>query len=292
MALQWMPKSWPIFESTLLTHVNPGVSVHNREELLLLDSQIYHTAFTHIRKNLELKRRQINWGGDHSVALASIAAFIKAFPNGKVLWIDAHADLNTPESSLSGNFHGMPLSILLGLGRPPRGPLAEFWQILKPDQIIYFGLRDLDPFEIKTIKKLGILSYSASALRAANIEKQVNQLLEQIADYPLHVSFDIDSIDPREAPATGVKVANGLSKSLVLELAARISDLDTLKSVDVVEINPLLSSVFDAQRTYQVAFALIARLFKFKEDHQHVRNLDPFKAKLPITNPWPTPLHP
>lgn len=291
-ALQLMPESWPIEESTLLTQSDECVPIHDCDQLNRLNWNIYHRAYLYNCQNLALGRRQINWGGDHSVALSSVAAFLKLFPDGHILWIDAHADLNTPSSSLTGNFHGMPLSVLLGVGQKSSGPVADFWGVLRPEQLIYLGLRDLDAFERDTINKLEIKAYFCEDLEERDFPHHLTQLRKAIENRPLHVSFDIDSVDPNEAPSTGVKAIDGLSKRQIQKLAQMISEIGNLNSVDIVEINPSLGTAKDVQRTYEIAFSFIEKLFNFERENSHATIIYKHQKDLPIQNPWNTPFWP
>ena len=120
LALKLFPKNWPLQSKHLLQNWNPHRGYHKAEDLEVLNWSIYQEAFSIIKNNLLQGGLQLNWGGDHSIGLSTVAAFTSIYPEGHVLWIDAHADLNTPESSPTGNFHGMPLSLLLGIGASSR----------------------------------------------------------------------------------------------------------------------------------------------------------------------------
>ena len=292
-ALELMPKHWPIYESLLLTQNkehSPVVRHHN--QLAHLNKDIYQRAFDHSRRHLSKGCCQITWGGDHSVALSSVAAFLDRYPQGNILWIDAHADLNTPESSLTGNFHGMPLSILLGVGKKPECSLADFWSILSPKRLIYFGIRDLDPFETSMMASLGIKSLFAQELVPENFPSLLGQMVRILEEQPLHVSFDIDSMDPNEAPSTGVKASGGLREWQILEVAESLFELKNVMSMDIVEINPFIGTPKEVIRTYHVAFNFLERLFNFGGEYQRASKIATIPKKLPFAQQWNTPFWP
>lgn len=192
-------------------------------------------------------------GGDHSVSIGSIRASLKTHPKLKVLWIDAHGDMNTPESSPTGNLHGMPLATLLGLFRSGRDD-----SILLPENLCLMGVRSLDPAEIELIDRMGIAVVTADQIRADGIEKALadSGLLE--GSCPIHLSLDIDALDPTEASATGILVPNGLHSSEVLSICEAIGESQRLVSMDLVEVNPLLAtSAAELRHTLELAHNLI-----------------------------------
>lgn len=182
----------------------------------------------------------INIGGDHSIALATVQSSLLHDNNLKLIWIDAHGDINTPASSLTGNFHGMPLAGLLNLFRTPlSGPF------IRPENILMIGLRDLDPFEEKVIKDLNITVITGNEV--ANSEDLTISKIKAWLQKPqnnkqkskVHISFDIDSLDPKYAPATGLHVSNGLTLSFANRLVREITLNSDVIAFDLVEINPL-----------------------------------------------------
>ncbi len=179
-------------------------------------------------------------GGDHSVSMGSVAGVAEAGRTG-VLWIDAHADLNTPASSPSGNIHGMPLAHLLGEGD---ARLLDIWgggPVLDPNDLVFIGLRSLDPFERSFIRERGIRAYTMKEIDRRGLAVVAEEALEVLSDVPrLHVSFDADALDPTIAPGVGTPVPGGLSyreAHLLMELAA---DSGKVTSLDLVEVNPIL----------------------------------------------------
>ncbi len=282
IALRLMPNHWPMAEKRILTDYGEAQVIHRTEDFSQLSWAIYLKARQQIRKNLRQGQLQLNWGGDHSVGLSSVAAFTSFYSNGYVLWIDAHADLNTPESSPTGNFHGMPLSILLGIGEEPTEMELPFWKVLDPRRLIYFGLRDLDPYEKYLIQKLGITAYSCEDLNNADFMNCVNAIKLKIAHRPHHISFDIDSVDPVIAPSTGVSSCNGLNPIQLELLAQQFGTQNNIKSMDVVEINPSIGSTSDVQNTYNVAFNFLDQLFNFTRGSIYDANHSTIKNELQV----------
>ena len=201
-------------------------------------------------------------GGDHSIAIATVGAFVRNHLDGYVIWIDAHADLNLPSFSLTGNLHGMPMSILLNLNNVSSYNFKWLEQYLSPEKLIYIGLRDLDPFEEDIIQKLKIKNFTRRSIRKIGIENVINEICQIVNDSPVHISFDIDSVDPRVAPSTGVPVNDGLSLDELHLLAVRFSEFN-LQSVDMVELNPSLGTQLQVDQTFITAMNFLKNLFTY-----------------------------
>jgi arginase len=182
-----------------------------------------------------------------------------------VLWVDAHADINDPSTSPSGNIHGMPLSFLLRLFDPT--PLAGYeWLAgcppLRKERLCYVGLRDLDDGEKVFIKALGVRAFTMQDIDRHGIGKVMEMALEHVnrgagAGLPLHLSFDIDAVDPAVAPSTGTAVPGGLSFREAHYVCEAAAETGALRSMDLVEVNPLLSPR-RAKQTVDFALALVA----------------------------------
>lgn len=179
-------------------------------------------------------------GGDHSVSLGSVAGVAQAGRTG-VIWVDAHADLNTPQSSPSGNIHGMPLSHLLGSGDER---LLEIWDggaILRPQDLVFIGLRSLDPFERAFVREHNIRAYTMKEIDRRGLAVVADEAVEYLSDVPrLHVSFDADALDPTIAPGVGTPVPGGLSYREAHLLMELLADSEKVTSLDLVEVNPVL----------------------------------------------------
>jgi arginase len=195
-------------------------------------------------------------GGDHSVALGTLGGLAQAKGAGGVLWIDAHGDLNTPETSPSGNVHGMPLAAAIGL---TNGRFAsEAWTLpaVVPERVALVGLRELDRQERARIRELGIRAYTMSDIDRIGIERAVRESLDHVAGPNfVHVSLDMDALDPEVAPGVGTPVRGGLSyreAHLALELVA---ESGSAGSFEVVEVNPILDR---ENQTASLAVELVA----------------------------------
>lgn len=178
-------------------------------------------------------------GGDHSVSLGSVSGVAQAGRTG-VLWIDAHADLNTPQSSPSGNVHGMPLSHLLGEGD---SRLLNIWgggAVLNPRDLVFIGLRSLDPFERLLIREHDIRAYTMKEIDRRGLAVVAEEALEYLDAPRLHVSFDADALDPAIAPGVGTPVPGGLSYREAHLLMELLADSEKVSSLDLVEVNPVL----------------------------------------------------
>jgi arginase len=180
-------------------------------------------------------------GGDHSVAIGTLGGLASANGPGGVLWFDAHGDLNTPATSPSGNVHGMPLAAALGLA--PEAFAGDGWPIpsLDAQHVVLLGLRSVDAGERELLKELGIAAYTMSDFDRRGVEPVVREGLERVEGAAfVHVSLDMDVVDPEAAPGVGTPVRGGLSyreAHLAMELVAEGSEFGSL---EIVEVNPIL----------------------------------------------------
>jgi arginase len=180
-------------------------------------------------------------GGDHSIALGTLGGLAAAHGAGGVLWFDAHGDLNTPKTSPSGNVHGMPLAAALGLADDVFR--SEAWPLpaIDPARVALLGVRSLDAGERNLVRELGVNVYTMTDLDRRGVEPVVREALELVAEASfVHVSLDMDVVDPDVAPGVGTPVRGGLSyreAHLAMELVA---ESGLLGSMDVVEVNPIL----------------------------------------------------
>ena len=180
-------------------------------------------------------------GGDHSVALGTLGGLASAYGPGGVLWIDAHSDINTPETSPSGNVHGMALAAALGLAGPEFE--SDAWRLpaVDPERVALIGTRQLDEGERRLLRKAGVRVFTMSEIDRVGIERAVRESLDRVAGGGfVHVSFDMDVLDPVVAPGVGTPVRGGLTyreAHLALEL---VSESQLACSLEVVEVNPIL----------------------------------------------------
>jgi arginase len=190
---------------------------------------------------LEEDRIPIVLGGDHSIALGTLGGLAARHGPGAVLWFDAHGDLNTPETTPSGNVHGMPLAAALGRGGPGFESPAWTLPAVQPERVAIIGARDLDPGERALIAELDIAVHTMSALDRRGIEAVVGEALERATGAPfVHVSLDMDGLDPDVAPGVGTAVRGGLTyreAHLAMELVA---ESGLLCCLEIVEVNPIL----------------------------------------------------
>jgi len=196
-------------------------------------------------------------GGDHSIALGTVAAAASNDSIG-VLWIDAHGDFNTPETSPSGNLHGMPLAALTGQGSAEMVNLVRTGPTVDESNVVLLGLRSLDPGERELLRASKVGIYTMREIDAQGIGQVALQALERLQHCrSLHISLDMDALDPRDAPGVGTPIPGGLTyreAHLLMEIVASSAKVG---SVDVVEINPILDH---RNRTAQIAVELISSL--------------------------------
>jgi arginase len=209
-----------------------------------------------VAQALELGALPVVLGGDHSVALGTLGGLAKARDAGGVLWIDAHGDMNTPETSPSGNVHGMPLAAAMGLADARFESADWVLPAVDPHRVALVGLRAIDEQERELIRKLGIKAYSMSDIDRIGVERAIRESLSHVAGPGfVHVSVDMDVIDPDVAPGVGTPVRGGLSyreAHLAMELVA---ESGLAGSFEVVEVNPILDR---ANATASLAVELVA----------------------------------
>lgn len=208
-------------------------------------------------------RMPILLGGDHCLAIGSLSAVARhCRETGKklrVLWLDAHSDFNTHEVTPSGNIHGMPVACACGLGPDVLTGLGGHVPAMRPDQIRQIGIRSVDPPEKKLIQQYGLDVYDMRYIDEVGMKRTMEAALDGVdADTHLHVSFDVDFLDPSIAPGVGTTVPGGPNyreAQLVMEM---IADNGRIGSLDVMELNPALDS---HNRTAELAVDLIESLF-------------------------------
>jgi arginase len=180
-------------------------------------------------------------GGDHSVALGTLGGLASVHGSGGVLWIDAHADINTPETSPSGNVHGMPLAVALGLAGEAFESDAWPLPALDARRVALLGLRQADTGERKLLREAGVRVFTMSEIDRIGVERAMREALDHVSGSGfVHVSLDMDALDPEVAPGVGTPVRGGLTyreAHLALELVA---ESGLAGSFEVVEVNPIL----------------------------------------------------
>lgn len=205
-------------------------------------------------------------GGDHSIALGTISGVSEACrkQNKKlgVLYVDAHGDFNTPETSLTGNIHGMGMAALCGYGNHELVNLYTNNKKVDSQNVCYLGVRDLDPGERDLMKSAGVKVYSVVDIDRLGFSVAVRQAIEYLAKRVdvVHISFDIDVMDPSFAPGVGIQVPGGLSYREVLLLMEEVSAASFVCSAEIVEVNPVLDV---CNKTAKMAVEIISRLFGY-----------------------------
>lgn len=199
-------------------------------------------------------------GGDHSIAIGTLAGVSKHYQNIGVIWYDAHGDLNTAETSPSGNIHGMPLAVSLGLGHPLLTEIAGYTPKVKPKNVVVIGARALDDGERELIKEIGIKVYTMheiDRLGMAGVMEETILYLKERTD-GVHLSLDLDGLDPNEAPGVGTPVMGGISyreSHLAMEM---LEESGIITSAEFAEVNPILDK---KNKTASVAVELMGSLF-------------------------------
>jgi arginase len=199
-----------------------------------------------VEKVLEQNKFPLCIGGDHSMALGTIAGVSSYCKKNKltlgVIWIDAHTDMNTDDTTPSGNIHGMPLAASMGLGNAELVNLYGFAPKLKPENCAIIAARSIDIEERKNIKKLNPSVYTMSDVDKLGIHRIISRVLKQFKEKVdhIHVSFDVDSVDPNFAPGVGTPVPGGLNYREAHSLMESIAECGCMSSLELAEVNPIL----------------------------------------------------
>ena len=196
-------------------------------------------------RELQAGRMPILLGGDHCLAVGSIAAVAAhCRTHGKklrVLWLDAHADFNTRDITPSGNIHGMPVACLVGLGPEQLTTIGGPAPALRPDQIRQIGIRSVDRGEKRLVQEHGLDIYDMRYIDEVGMRRVMEEALDGVdADTHLHVSFDVDMLDPSIAPGTGTRVPGGVNYREAQLIMEMVADTGRMASLDIVEVNPAL----------------------------------------------------
>ncbi|MFC7321539.1 arginase [Halobacillus campisalis] len=199
-------------------------------------------------------------GGDHSIAMGTLAGIAKHYENLGVIWYDAHGDLNTGDSSPSGNIHGMPLAVSLGIGHEKLTNILGYSPKIRPENIVIIGARSLDEGERVLIKEKGIKVYTMHEVDKMGMPAVMEETIEYLKDHTdgVHLSLDLDGLDPNEAPGVGTPVMGGLSyreSHLAMEM---LYQSQLITSAEFVEVNPILD---EKNKTASMAVGLMGSLF-------------------------------
>ncbi|HKJ66077.1 MAG TPA: arginase, partial [Desulfopila sp.] len=197
-------------------------------------------------------------GGDHSASIGTIGGVTDERACG-LIWVDAHGDFNTPQTSASENIHGMTLAVLLGSGSHELVNVGRKGPKVSPENVILIGVRDLDPEEKKMLGQSGCKVFTMRDVDELGMHAILRLALNTLKNLDkIHLSLDMDAIDPREAPGVGTPSHGGLTYREAQLIMETICDSGKLLSVDVMEANPILDT---RNRTAQVAVSLLASLF-------------------------------
>ena len=200
-------------------------------------------------------------GGDHSIAIGSVAGVSRFYARRRerigLIWVDAHSDMNTPETSPSGNVHGMLLAVLTGHGPEVLRSLANGYPAVRPENVSMIGVREIDPAERKVILSSGVRVFTMSEVDERGIAPCVDEAIARVGagTAGFHLSYDLDSLDPMVAPGVGTPVPGGLTFREGHLICEKVVRSGGLLSLEVVELNPVLDA---HNRTAQMAVGLIA----------------------------------
>ncbi len=230
------------FVPAMETRVSKRCDARFRAEILAVCTELAATT----RQALVDGATPVIIGGDHSVAMGTVAGVSAHYRSqGEdigLLWFDAHGDMNLPETSPSGNIHGMPLAHLLGLGDPELANIAGFAPAVKPENVALIGIRSIDPDERAVIREAGITTFTMRDIDELGMAEVSRRALEVVTSDTtgFHVSFDVDGCDPEVIPGSGTLVGGGVSFREAHQLLENCADTAQMTSIEVVELNPFL----------------------------------------------------
>lgn len=209
---------------------------------------------------VEQKHFPLILGGDHSIAIGTLAGVAHHYEQLGVIWFDAHGDLNTDQTSPSGNIHGMPLAASIGYGARELTQIGGKMPKVKPENVVMIAVRSLDPGEKELIRQEGIQVYTMHEIDRMGMARVMEEAIRYVSKNTdgVHLSLDLDALDPNEAPGVGTPVIGGVSyreSQLAMEMLA---EADIVTSAEIVEVNPILD---ERNRTAEVAVALAGSLF-------------------------------
>lgn len=238
-----------------------GEKIHNVEA----SSKASQLLADVVEKHAKAGKLPLTVGGDHSLGTGTMIGTSRVYPDVATIWVDAHADINTAQTTPSGNLHGCPVSFALGLD----GSYIEPYKSWLPaptknvhNRIVYIGLRDIDEGERKILKDHKIKAFSMHHIDKFGIGKVVEMALDYIngdtsrRDRPIHLSFDVDAMDPSVAPSTGTPVRGGLTFREGHYICEAVAETGSLVAMDMVEVNPHLEK-HAAEQTIAVGCSLI-----------------------------------
>ncbi|XP_072393389.1 arginase, hepatic [Diabrotica undecimpunctata] len=274
-------KDYGNLDYRLLKEIGTVPNMNSYDEVMSCNKELSKK----VEEILAEDRLCLNLGGDHAIAIGSIDGHLKAKKDICVIYIDAHCDINTNKTSGSGNIHGMPVSIVTR-------EMCDYWPFLPGMEwqeptlsvrnIAYIGLRSVDPYERVFVDKFGIAAFSMAEIEECGIHTVINMALKAIdpeQNRSIHVSFDIDALDPLDAPCTSITIPGGLTVREGIHILERVHDTGRLNVMDIVELNTDVGTEQDAKKTVGVAIQLLAAACGFKRG-----GIRPKDATLPLQN--------
>lgn len=209
------------------------------EPIIEVNTNLAHMVYT----SLKAECFPLIIGGDHSIGLGSISGVSRTYKNFAVIWMDAHGDINTHDTSESGNIHGMPLAKAMNVGYKDLTNVYFEGQKVSPENVFILGARDLDQGELKLIREKDLNIYSADEINEKGIDVVIQQVMDILKEKnieAIHLSFDLDFIDAKYVPGTGTPVSNGVDVEDTKKALKILAESKLIKSMDFVELNALL----------------------------------------------------
>ncbi len=252
-----------------VVHDQGDIRVNQKQEGTNVDKQLLNleevidvstSLANSVHEAIEQREFPLVLGGDHSIAIGTLAGLAEHYKNLGVIWFDAHADLNTPETTPSGNIHGMPLAVSVGLGHEQLVKIRNNVPKIKPENVIIIGARSVDPGERELISQQGIKVYTMHEIDRLGMTRVMEDALAYLRERNidgLHLSLDLDGLDPLYTPGVGTPVPGGITyreSHLAMEM---LQESGMLTSAEFVEVNPILD---EKNRTADVAVALMGSL--------------------------------
>lgn len=234
----------------------PGTHLKYVDEIARVNQQLCETVSAQIGKGYF----PLVIGGDHSIAIGTIAGVLQHRPNTGVIWFDAHGDMNTASTSPSGNIHGMSLAVSLGHGHERLTAIGGSERKLMPENVVLIGARALDPGEKRFIQEQGIRVFTMHEIDRLGMGRVMEEALQIVTTGTdgVHLSLDLDGLDPHDCPGVGTPVIGGITyreSHLAMEMLA---EANVLTSAEFVEVNPILDRM---NQTARVAVGLMGSVF-------------------------------
>lgn len=224
-------------------------------------SEYNHRAYEYLQQATPTATPSLLLGGDHSSVVGSIAHYLEKYQQGLgILWVDAHSDINTFQSSPSGNIHGMPVSLLMKVCQHPDFHWLSSIPALQPQQICYIGLRDIDLGERKLLNEMNVCYFEMEDVRQMGFDTVLNICMDKLVGKQIYYSLDVDATDPAYIPCTGTPVEGGLEVDEINKISTYLHKSNRLVHMDCVEVNPFIAPQA-IETTATIANGYITRAF-------------------------------